>query len=377
MDCSSLFWQYRQRMFCQRRTKSRIAWPASSLLILGLTGCDASRDHVPNASPGAVQSSVGLTLVSRTPGRWARYRVEGKERPIDVYVAHDDRPKPIVVLLHGSSCGPDFTVDADKRLHETSVFQDAIGPSLHRAHFAVIERSGVEPLVFEAGMTQEQKRSAFARAERQCRNAYFFQTATKPIRVTDAVIAIRALKTQPFVRGVILAGHSEGTHVVTGMLRELTNQEVSAAGLFASAGPIPYFCGYAARGPGDRERFARLFDQIRMLQQADDDFIWEGLPARRWKTFWLDSTPIEDVRDSTVPLFVAQGTQDDTTLCADLFAFEAIRQQPKRPLRYVVVDQGNHAFETSDGRWRIAELFDDFLSWALDANRQTSVMVLK
>jgi hypothetical protein len=85
----------------------------------------------------------------------------------------------------------------------------------------------------------------------------------------------------------------------------------------------------------------------------------------------------EDVRDSTVPLFLAQGTGDDTTLCADLFTFEAIRQQPKRPLRYVVVDQANHAFETSGGRWRIAEVFDDFLTWALDSNRETGLTVLK
>jgi hypothetical protein len=40
--------------------------------------------------------------------------------------------------------------------------------------------------------------------------------------------------------------------------------------------------------------------------------------------FLVDGTPIEDVRDSTVPLFVAQGTRDDTTLPADLFTLEAI-----------------------------------------------------
>ena len=97
----------------------------------------------------------------------------------------------------------------------------------------------------------------------------------------------------------------------------------------------------------------------------------------RWKTFWLNSTPIEDVKDSTVPLFVAQGSRDDTTLPADLFALEAVRQQPHRPIRYVVVDKGDHAFATPDGRWRVAELFADFLSSALDPKRETSVDVLK
>ena len=271
---------------------------------------------------------------------------------------------------------PDFTVERDGTFHETSIFQEAIGPSLERAHFAVVERQGVEPLVFTDEVTQDEKRRTFARAEQECTDEYF-QAATKPIRVADAITAIRALREQPFVREVILAGHSEGTVVVTGVLRELNDLEIMAAGLFASAGPIRYFCGYVARSPGDREQFERRFGLIRMLQRADDDFMWEGLPARRWKTFWLGSTPIEDVRDSTVALFLAHGTRDDTTLCADLFAFEAIRQQPDRPLRYVVVEDGNHAFETADGRWRVAELFEDFLTWAFDTDRQTSLAVLR
>lgn len=83
------------------------------------------------------------------------------------------------------------------------------------------------------------------------------------------------------------------------------------------------------------------------------------------------------MRDSAVPLFVAQGSRDDTTLAADLFALEAIRQQPRRSLRYVVVEQGDHAFETPDRKSHLAELFDDFLAWALDAGRQTSLGTLK
>jgi dipeptidyl aminopeptidase/acylaminoacyl peptidase len=114
-----------------------------------------------------------------------------------------------------------------------------------------------------------------------------------------------------------------------------------------------------------------------MLQHADDDFMYEGLPARRWKTFWLDSTPIEDVRDSSVPLFVTQGTRDDTTLSADLFALEAIRQRPHRPIRYVVVEGGDHGFGTPDGKSHIAELFDDFLGWALNTSRETGLGVLQ
>jgi pimeloyl-ACP methyl ester carboxylesterase len=303
------------------------------------------------------------------------YRASDGGRSVEVYVAHDERPKPVVILLHGSGCLPEFTVDPDMSFHETSLFQDAIGPALERVHVAVVGRRGVEPLAFSVGMTDSDKRQAFERAMREC-SADYFQQATKPTRVADAVTAIRALRGQAWVRKILLAGHSEGTEVVTGVLQR-RDPDVDGAGLFASAGPIRFFGGYVARGPGDREFFKRVFDRVRMLQQADDDFMYEGLPARRWKTFWLDSTPIDDVRNSTVPLFVAQGSRDETTLPADLFALEAIRQQPTRPIRYVVVEQGNHAFETPDGRSHVAGLFADFLAWALDSKHQTSLDVVR
>lgn len=78
-----------------------------------------------------------------------------------------------------------------------------------------------------------------------------------------------------------------------------------------------------------------------------------------------------------MPLFLAQGSRDDTTLAADLFALEAVRQQPSRPIRYVVVEQGDHAFETRDRKSHVLDLFDDFLQWTLNPARQTSLGTLK
>jgi len=346
---------------------------------LGAVGCSSQPGATPGAAtqqPTAKQSASLTPVGDPSQGRWTRYRANAGDVSVDVYLARTDQPRPVVVLLHGSGCMPEFTVEADGSFHETSIFQDAIGPALDQVHFAVVERRGVEPLAFSAGMNDEDKRKAFERAEHEC-SAEYFQHATKPARVADAVTTIRALREQMWARGIVVAGHSEGTHVATGVLQQLTDSAVEVAGLFASAGPLPFFGGYVARGPGDRELFKRTFDRVRMLQAADDDFMYQGLPARRWKTFWLNSTPIEDVKDSTVPLFVAQGSLDDSTLPADLFALEAIRQQPDRPIRYVVVDKGDHAFATPDGRWRVAALFADFLSWALDPKRETSVDVLK
>jgi hypothetical protein len=358
----------------------RLRLAALTIAIVTLGACSSSlkrSSETSAAAPPASPETPSLNLVvPPRSGHWAQYRVADSGRSVDVYVAHDSQPKPVVILVQGSGCAPLMTIDAIGTFHDTSLFQDLIAPRLSRLHFAMVEKRGVRPLRFTAEMTQQDKVNAFERAARECSTEYL-QNVIKRARVDDVLATAKALTGQPWARQIILAGHSEGTHVTTGVLREVRASEVGVAGLFASAGPIPFYGGYVARGAGNRERFQSIFDRIRLLQGADDNSMYEGLPARRWKTFWLDSTPIEDVRDSTVPLFVAQGAADDTTLPADLFALEGIRQQPNRPLRYVVVERGNHAFETPDGKSHLDELFDDFLGWAFDGNRQTGLAVLK
>ena len=182
-----------------------------------------------------------------------------------------------------------------------------------------------------------------------------------------------ALAGQPWASGFILVGHSEGTDVATGVLKSRPAEPVLAAALFAGAGPTPFWSEYASDG-GTRAGFERAFNRVRMLQTLDDGHMY--YLARYWKTFWLESTPLDDVRESTVPLFVAHGTRDGTILAPDLFVLEALRQQPKRPLRYVVLENGDHAFETKPGQSRIPEIFNDFLDWVLDSDRTTSTAVL-
>ena len=295
---------------------------------------------------------------------------------VSVFVLHDHQPKPVVFLLQGSGCSPAFTVEADGHFDTTSLFQDVLVRERSRVHFAIVEKPGVAPVRFTASMTREQKVQAFERAGNEC-TAEFYNNATKTVRVSDVLDAIAAVSSQPWARSVILAGHSEGTHVATGVLSRVRKGTIAGAALFASAGPVQFWSASVSSGGTSRESFQSAFDRIRMLQNAPDDFMYKGLPARRYKTFWLESTPIEDVRDSDVPLFVAQGTRDGTVMASDLFAMEALRQQPKRSLRYVVIDGGDHAFEMPDGTSRVATLFDDFLNWILDSKRPTGTAILK
>jgi len=295
---------------------------------------------------------------------------------MEVYLLHDDTPKPVVILLQGSGCSPLFTIDGDGTYHPTSLFQDVIPLESRRVHFAMIEKPGVSPLKFAAGMSREEKEWTFESAGLRCTRE-FFASATKTVRVADARTVMTALAGQPWVAGFILVGHSEGTHVATGILKTRPAERILATALFASAGPTPFWSSYvAAEGAGRRAAFDEVLNRVRILQQADDDFMYAGLPARRWKTFALESTPLDDVRESAVPLFVAQGTRDGTILASDLFVLEAIRQQPRRPLRYAVVEGGDHGFDTADGRSHVGELFNDFLNWALDPSRATGTTVV-
>jgi pimeloyl-ACP methyl ester carboxylesterase len=306
-------------------------------------------------------------------GSWSEYSVAGPARQIRLFLAHDNQPKPIVFLLQGSGCLPSFTVDGDGSYHPTSLFQDVVAAGSRRVHFAVVEKAGVAPLKFDQSMNQKEKARAFEIAGFSCTRE-FFESATKPVRVDDVRAVMSALAGQPWTSGFILVGHSEGTDVATGVLRSRPAESVLAAALFASAGPSHFWSAHASEG-GTRAGFERAFNRIRTLQTADDRRGISSPWYMNWRTFQVDSSPLDDVRESMVPLFVAQGTRDGTILAADLFVLEAIRQQPNRSLRYVVLENGDHAFEAA-GQSRIPQIFNDFLDWALDSNRATSTAVL-
>jgi pimeloyl-ACP methyl ester carboxylesterase len=344
----------------------------SVLFLMCLAGCSGSAVSE-SVSQQPVQVGPKLTRVGpKSPAAWTAYQVNVDDHVIDAYVIHDDQPKPVLIIIHGSGCAPLVTADSDGALHDTTLFQQAF-PSLSKTlHIAIIDKRGVSPLRFTEGMDRQEKSRAFTRAEAAC-SAEYIRHVTKQERVADVLAVANALTHEPWARQILLAGHSEGTHVVTGVLAAPGHVTLTAAGLFASAGPTPFFGGYVARGVDDRARFHTIFNRMRTLQAADDDFMYEGLPARRWKTFWLQTTSLEDIRESTVPLFVVQGSSDGTSLLGDLFALEAVRQQPTRSLRYVVVERGSHVFETPDGTSHVTALLDEFVHWGLDEHRETGV----
>jgi hypothetical protein len=68
-------------------------------------------------------------------GPWSQYQVPTGTRRVDVYAAHDERAKPVVLLFQGSECYPLFVVHEDGTYRDTSLFQDSISSRLNRCHF--------------------------------------------------------------------------------------------------------------------------------------------------------------------------------------------------------------------------------------------------
>jgi hypothetical protein len=84
-------------------------------------------------------------------------------------------------------------------------------------------------LRFSPGMARDQQVEAFTALERgRCSDEYFSQE-TKQARVDDVVAAVRAISVQPWAGKILLVGHSEGTHVVTGVLARTGNGDYSGS----------------------------------------------------------------------------------------------------------------------------------------------------
>ena len=106
-----------------------------------------------------------------------------------------------------------------------------------------------------------------------------------------------------------------------------------------------------------------------------DDERYDGHPARRWKSYALSSSQLDDSPQHR-SIYVAHGGAEPDILSVEHFVLEALRQQPSRPLRYVVVEAAGHGFETTDGKSNIVAVLRDFFRWSL-GKAETSVHVMR
>ncbi len=301
---------------------------------------------------------------------WEAWQVTRADAPdLDVYVERDDEPRPVVVLLQGSGCTPLFFT-FPMGMGSSLIFLSQLRERDHPVHYVTVEKRGVESF----GPRPEGDPGT---AE-GCSEEYL-EGLAKPLRVQDVVDAIEALSDEPWAEQILVAGHSEGVAIASGVAAQLDDQ-LTAVGLFSSAGPsqLADFAMYSHR-TGDASEVSETFDDILQLTTEPDELdSWGGHPVERWTSFAVDTTPLEDLRDTSVPVFVTHGTEDRASAIesADVFVVELLRTDSQRPLSYLRLHDVDHGLQIRDTEIsRMDDVFDHFLDWALSDDPPREIIV--
>lgn len=318
----------------------------------------------------AADPTVGLKLKAGGPTElapWSRWTLERPQAPaIDVFSAHSLEARPVVVVIQGSKCYPVFSYrekDGVSKIVTPLIFEEVTDPRLPRVHVVAVERRGIKS--FGPRPTDRP----------ECTDA--FGGVTKDDRVRDVADAVLALSQQPWARGFFLLGHSEGVDVATGVAKRLGPKYIKAVGLLSGGGPTQFFdFAMAARRSKDDKALKRVFDDMVWITSKDAEGKYNGFPIKRWRSYALASSPLDDLRDLSIPVFVAQGAADAQASVegSDLLVLELLRN-PTRSVRYVLVPDGDHDFRDAEHRPHHVEVVLDFLTWALDPARPRGLRI--
>lgn len=98
---------------------------------------------------------------------------------------------------------------------------------------------------------------------------------------------------------------------------------------------------------------------------SDSPRAYAGHVAERWTSYTVNSTPLQDLRCSDVPVFVLQGDRDaaSSIVSSDVFVLELMRQNPALPITYWMLPGVDHDLRAADGtslKQRVLEAFFDF-----------------
>ncbi len=301
---------------------------------------------------------------------WTHWTLERTDQPqLDLYVAADQAPKPLLVMLQGSGCYPLFEVgapDAEGKTRRSSslfYFAKAVR-DVPSVHVLAIEKRGVRSF---AGLDDQ---------EPVC-SAEYERGLSKADRITDVVDAIAAFASQPWVTQVLLLGHSEGADLATGVAKALGPGKLAAVGLLSSAGPTQlYDFVVFDRKSGNHRAVLDDFQKTLELLGSNPPDRFSGHSALRWKSYAVDSTPLQDMVGLEVPVFVAHGSKDENSPVesADLFVIELLRQNRKRSVYYFMVPDATHGFVGADGKDHAAEVIRRFVEWSVAPKKITAVV---
>jgi hypothetical protein len=299
---------------------------------------------------------------------WDAWRLRRADAPpLDIFFVHTDEPRPVVVLLQGSGCVPLLSVmDGGRRRMSSLLVQPEDVPA--GVHLMVIEKVGVRS--FDPAFDPA--------AERPCSDDYQRNVA-KASRVRDVVDAIRAARALPWVGEILVVGHSEGADVAAGVGRALDG-ELAAVGILSGAGATQFFDFVVEeRVAGRHDDANQVLVEAFGLTGPTPPAQYRGHSFARWQSFAIDSSPLDDLRATRTPIFVAHGTADHASRIenADLFVLELLRSRRQHPLFYWVLDGVDHGYRDAAGTSHAAEVVRRFVAWGLAPDRATGTELFK
>lgn len=282
---------------------------------------------------------------------------------LDVIRYKSNRRLPAVVFIPGSLCAPAFA-SLDSLPGEAFTTVPMLSPAEREdmnAHVVYLERRNIVSLETLSAAPEFSIAQIFALSPCTDKNG----AVTLEQRVDDVLTQIKWLRQQQWVDSVHLVGVSEGADVAAGVAAA-DGLAADSLMLVGGAGPSQFVDSAAfARRRGDMDDIRGVFSDLDEFLSSNAPKQYKGYSAKRWHSFAIANTPLDLLSASSVPLFIAHGSEDENVpvSSADLVAIELMRRQPERAILYWSVIGGDHMLKTRNGR-RLGDLVVAYLAWA-------------
>ena len=186
-------------------------------------------------------------------------------------------------------------------------------------------------------------------------------------RVSDVLAQLDYLRKQVWVGPILLAGVSEGADVASAVAAQ-SGSGVRALLLVAGAGMSQFFdsINSARAEVTSQAAVAQAFSDLDAFLLGKEPKTYEGYPSKRWRSFAIDTTNLDSLLRSEVPLFIVQGDKDESVPVAsvDALVVEVMRKQPNRAIYYWNIVGAGHDLNQVIGD-AAGKIYPRFVNWVL------------
>ncbi|HQV53372.1 MAG: hypothetical protein IPF95_10330 [Flavobacteriales bacterium] len=287
--------------------------------------------------------------------------LDGELPSFDLYGINikKDPSIPVILLVGGSKCIPLFMYHEKKqRIVSSMMFYQTLIDSTYNANVIGVEKRNIRSF------------GTFTPAilEKECSDTYGL--IEKGDKVDDLISVIGSLSSLDRVGDIYLMGHSDGADIVSGAAhrlgdKKLNDHHVKAVAFLSSGGPTRTF-----------ERILGVKDSAELVQKEFDKLLWltshknsgdsivDGDPVKYQTSFTIDTTPLDELRDLNIPVFIAHGMNDAKVniLSDDLLAAELLRNETRK-VKYLRLKGLDHSYTDENGEPHQDLVLISFMNW--------------